>query len=82
MAEQEIRIDGDRWKVRLSRQRSGPGRRAVVFFPVTSDQRPYRVVEVDEDRISGDDPLGALSDQELRAMYHEGSSMGFPRSYA
>lgn len=82
MAERHIRIDGDRWRVRPSRQRSGPGRRAVVFFPVTSDQRPYRVVEVDEDRLSGDDPLASLSEQELREMYRNGSSMGFPRSYA
>lgn len=82
MAERHIRIDGDRWKVRLSRQRSGPGRRAVVFFPVTSDQRPYRVVEVDEARVSGDGSLESLSDQELREMYRNGSSMGFPRTYA
>lgn len=82
MGERHIRIDGDRWKVRLSRQRSGPGRQAVVFFPVTCDQRPYRVVEVDEARLAGDDPLSSLSDQELREMYRSGSSMGFPHSYA
>lgn len=82
MAERHIRIDGDRWRVRPSRQRSGPGKRAVVFFPVTCDQRPYRVVEVDEARLSGDDPLASLSDQELREMYRNGSSMGFPHSYA
>lgn len=82
MGERHIRIDGDRWKVRLSRQRSAPGRRGVVFFPVTSDQRPYRVVEVEEDRLSEDDPLGSLSDRELLEMYRSGSSMGFPRSHA
>lgn len=82
MDERQIRIDGDRWKVRLSRQRSAPGRRAVVFFPVTSDQRPYRVVEVAEDRLSEDDPLGALSDRELLEMYRSGSSMDFPHTYA
>lgn len=82
MADREMRIDGDRWKIRLSRQRSGPGRRAVVFFPITCDQRPYRVVEVDDDRLSGDEPLRSLSDQELREMFRQGSSMGFPHTYA
>lgn len=82
MSERQIRIDGDRWKVKLSRQRPGPGLQALVFFPVTCDQRPYRVVEVPEERVDGPDALENLSEQELRELYRDGSSMGFPRSYA
>lgn len=76
-----IRIDGDRWKVRLSQERSEPGVRGVVFFPVTSDQRPYRVVEVEEGRVAGPDDLEALSERELEELFHEASSMGFPHEY-
>lgn len=82
MSDREIRIDGDRWKVRPSRQRSAPGRRAVVFFPVTSDQRPYRVAELDRERLRGGEGVEALSDQELRELFREGSSMDFPERYA
>lgn len=82
MTDREIRIDGDRWKVRPSRQRARPGRRAVVFFPVTCDQRPYRVVEVDEDRLAGDEPVASLSDRELRELFRSSRSMDFPRTYA
>lgn len=77
----EIRIDGDRWKVRLSRESPHPGVRAVVFFPVTSDQRPYRVVEVDEDRVDESGDLAAMSERELRELYREAGSMGFPHGY-
>jgi riboflavin biosynthesis pyrimidine reductase len=82
MTERQIRIDGDRWKVKLSRTRSGPGLQALVFFPVTCDQRPYRVVEVSEERVGGEDALDRLSERELRELYLEGGSMGHPRSYA
>lgn len=82
MTERHIRIDGDRWRVRLSRTRPGPGLQALVFFPVTCDQRPYRVVEVPEDRVDGEDALERLSERELKELYREGSSMGHPRSYA
>lgn len=76
-----IRIDGDRWKVRLSQERPRPGMTGVVFFPVTTDQRPYRVVEVDEDRVAGPEDLEALSERELQELYREASSMGFPQEY-
>lgn len=77
----EIRIDGDRWKVRLSEEPPLPGLRAVVFFPVTTDQRPYRVVEVEEGRVAGAQELEALSERELEELYREASSMGFPHGY-
>lgn len=76
-----MRIDGDRWKIRLSQERPDPGVQAVVFFPVTTDQRPYRVVEVDEERVSGPEDLQALSERELEELFEEASSMGFPHGY-
>lgn len=77
----EMRIDGDRWKIRISREQSDPGRLTLLFFPMTSDQRPYRVVEVDEGRVSGAGELEALSERELVELFGEASSMGFPRDY-
>ena len=82
MTDRELRIDGDRWRVRLSRTSAGPGLQALVFFPVTCDQRPYRVVEVPKERVPGTEALASLSEEELKELYREGSSMGFPRSYA
>ena len=61
----EIRADGDRWKVRLGRERPRRGVTAVLFFPVTSDQRPYRVVEVPEDEIEDQPALEELPDDRL-----------------
>lgn len=82
MSEIQIRVDGDRWKVRMSRERAGPGKRAVVFFPQTTDQRPYRVVEVPTERVGSAEALASLSDRELEELFHEARSMGFPGSYA
>lgn len=78
----EIRIDGDRWRVKLGEELPRAGRRAILFFPITSDQRPYRVVEVEEDRVSGPTALAALSERELLRLFRESSSLGAPRSYA
>lgn len=76
-----IRVDGDRWKIRLSEERPHPGVQAVVFFPTTSDQRPYRVAEVPEERVGTAEDLEALSERELEELYREASSMGFPHDY-
>lgn len=78
----EIRADGDRWSVRLSADPPEPGTQALVFFPVTCDQRPFRVVEVPDGRVGSEEALDALSERELRELYHQASSMGYPHSYA
>lgn len=78
----EIRVDGDRWKVQLSRERPRRGLLAVLFFPVTSDQRPYRVIEVSEDAFEDQATLESLSEDRLRELFDASSSMGFPRTYA
>lgn len=78
----EVRIDGDRWRVTLGEEPPRAGRRAVVFFPVTCDQRPFRVVEVDEERVPGPEALEALSEREFVRLFEESSSLGAPRTYA
>lgn len=78
----EVRIDGDRWRVKLGEEPPRAGWRAVVFFPVTCDQRPFRVVEVDEERVPGPEALEALSERELVRLFEESSSLGAPRTYA
>ena len=39
-----IKADGDTWKAQLGEEGGG---RVVLFFCTTTDQRPYRVVEID-----------------------------------
>lgn len=78
----EIRVDGDRWRVRFSADPPAPGTQALVFFPETCHQRPFRVVEVTDEEVGDEGALEALSERELRELYHQASSMGFPHDYA
>jgi hypothetical protein len=73
-----IKADGDRWRVRLGNERPHPGVRVVLFFCETTDQRPYRVVEVPEERISSPEDLERLSDAELLELYRQSASMDYP----
>lgn len=77
----QIRAEGDTWSARLGDRRPGATTRPVLFFCTTTDQRPYRVVEVPADRFDGDDDLEALPEQELRDLFANSRSMGFPREY-
>jgi hypothetical protein len=79
--DRKIKAAGDTWQCRLSAEASEPDVRPLVFFCVTNDQRPYRVVEVSRDRIDGPDALAALSDEDLEALFEAARSMGFPRDY-
>lgn len=79
---QEIRMDGDRWRVKLGEESPRAGRRAVLFFPTTCDQRPFRVVEVPEDLIGDEAGLEGLSERELRELFRDSTSMGVPKDYA
>ncbi len=74
-----IKADGDRWKVRLGRDRRRPGTKVVLFFCETTDQRPYRVVEVPEDRFSSQDDIEKLSRRELMALFRASTSLDVPR---
>ncbi len=74
-----IKADGDRWKVRLGQDRPRPGVRVVLFFCATTDQRPYRVVEVPEDRFDTQEDVERLRREELMELYRESTSLDFPK---
>lgn len=73
-----IKADGDRWRVRLGSDRPHPGVRVVLFFCETTDQRPYRVLEVPESRFQTQDDLERLSEGELRDLYRQSVSLDYP----
>lgn len=72
----EIEADGDTWVVRVGERREAPGVTTVLFFCETTDQRPYRVVEVPDDRVADAGDLDSLSERELRELYRDSGSMG------
>jgi hypothetical protein len=73
-----IRVDGDRWKVRLGQDRPKPGVRVVLFFSEPTGQRPYRVVEIPEDRFESQDDIERLSRDELIELYQQSTSLDSP----
>lgn len=75
-----IKAEGDTWRAELGDE--GPGRpRVVVFFCLTTDQRPYRVVEIGSNQYTGEDGLGDASEEEVRALFDASRSMGAPKDY-
>ncbi len=74
----KIKVDGDRWTVRLGEDRRRAGLRVVLFFCEPSGQRPYRIVEVPEARFSSQEDLDRLSREELLALYRESTSLDSP----
>ena len=72
-----LKADGDTWRVRLGGTEPEP---VVLFFCVTTDQRPYRVVRVAQGRFSGDD-LDQPSEDDLRALFQGSTSLGAPVEY-
>lgn len=73
-----LKADGDTWRARLGGTAREP---VVLFFCVTTDQRPYRVARVARDRFSDDGDLGRLSADDLRALFEESRSLGAPTEY-
>ncbi len=73
-----IKIDGDRWKVRLGSDRPRPGVRVVLFLSQPTGQRPYRVVEVAEDRFRSQDDIERLPREELLELYRRSTSLDSP----
>lgn len=74
-----IKADNDTWQAALD---TSPGYgRTLVFFCVSNDQRPWRVVRLDEDELGGPDEVGgpddleALSSDDLRALFERSESM-------
>lgn len=78
---QPIKADGDTWRARLSECPPRPETQAVVFFCVTTSQRPYRVVEVPADRLKNAEELEALRDSELRELFEASRSLDYPQMY-
>jgi hypothetical protein len=73
-----IKVDGDVWAVRLGNDRRRSGVRVVLFFSQPSGQRPYRVVEVPEDRFGSQEDLDRLSKKELLDLYGRSTSLDVP----
>lgn len=76
-----IKADGDTWTVRVGERPPSPDVRHLLFFCRTTDQRPYRVVEVSADRVADGEALDRLSDDELRELFAASRSMDYPRSW-
>ena len=74
----KIRVDEDTWRAEFADDAAGP---IIVFFCTTTDQRPYRVVEVEPDRYTHDLQTDDLSEEELQALFDASRSMGAPKNY-
>jgi hypothetical protein len=75
------KADGDTWIVRLGERAEREGFRTVLFFCETTNQRPYRVVEVPEESIKGPDDLQALDGATIAALFDASRSLGYPQRY-
>lgn len=75
----QIKVDGDVWKVRLGQERPRPGVRLLLFFCQPTGQRPYRVVEVPEDRFDSQQAVERLPRNELLDLYRQSTSMDIPK---
>jgi len=73
-----LRADGDTWRARFGGTEREP---VVLFFCVTTDQRPYRVVRVAAGRFSGEGDIETLSADDVRALFQGSKSMGVPVEY-
>ena len=69
-----IKAAGDTWEARLGERARDDGLRAVLFFCVTTNQRPYRVSEVPLTELEGG--LEGMSEAALRAIFDASGSLG------
>ena len=76
MAGPTFKADGDQWRIEDTVEN---GRRVLVFFCTTSDQRPYRVLVVGGADQVGD--LGDLDREALEGLFEQSRSMGAPTDY-
>lgn len=77
----KFKAEGDSWSVRLSEKSPSPEVQVVLFFCLSTDQRPYRVVEVSREGIPDEAALKSMSEQELEELFRASNSMGFPRTF-
>lgn len=73
-----IKADGATWRAELAEE---GGKRLVLFFCTSSDQRPYRVVRARPAASTGGDDLETMPEEELKALFAASRSMGIPRDY-
>lgn len=77
----KIKADGDTWSVRLAEHEEDPETRTVLFLCITSNQRPYRVLEVPRASLPSERKLDALNESELKQLFRKSGSLGCPRGY-
>ena len=70
----QIKADNDTWRATLDASSSRYGR-TLVFFCASNGQRPWRVVRLDDDEVTSEAALDALSASELRALFDRSESM-------
>ncbi len=68
-----IKAEGGRWRAEAAQE---GGTHLVVFFCESSDQRPYRVVRVEDDQYQSNEALAAASDDDLAALFEASESLG------
>ncbi len=73
-----LKVDGDRWTVRLGEDRRRAGVRVVLFFCEPTGQRPYRVAEVPESRLASQADLDRLTRDQLLELYRSSTSLDSP----
>ena len=77
----KLKADGDVWSVRLGEPSGRPGFHTLLFFCLTTNQRPYRVVEVPDDRLADQADVEGLDDAALQELFRASRSMGYPRDF-
>jgi hypothetical protein len=80
-APRKLKAEGDTWIVRLGERAEREGFRTLLFFCVTTNQRPYRVIEVPEERLRGPDDLQALDEAAITELFSASCSLGYPQRY-
>jgi hypothetical protein len=73
---EQIRADGDTWRVTSDERDPGHAVRTIVFHCVSNSQRPYRVVQVAEPVLGGRD-VEELGRDELNALFRRSHTMDF-----
>ncbi len=80
-SERRFKADGDAWSVRLGEASEREGFRTLLFFCVTTNQRPYRVVEVPEERLADQAAVDKLDDASVEELFRASRSMGYPLDF-
>ncbi len=68
-----ISADGDSWRAELA---DDGGKRIVVFFCLTTDQRPYRVACMDSGWYPDAESLENVPEEQVKALFRSSGSMG------